>query len=217
MSDVTFAVSGQHYLFDVQAFAHTILNIGGESYTYALRDRTTLGVIDDVAERRSEIGVVMTTTTTNTELEKAFASAGLRFTKLAESKPCVALPASHPLSNARSLTIADLEEWPYLKFEQRPGTPEEYSEEALDYIPRSKTILCNDRASLSELAVAINGYTVTSGILVGITDGGSLTTVPLETDVRLNMGYLSREGEQLSDLGQTFVAKLRAALERYAA
>ncbi len=216
MSDVTFAVSGQHYLFDVQAFAHTILNVGGESYTYALRDRTTLGVIDDVAGNRSEIGVVMTTTKTHDALMKAFTEAGLTFTKLAESKPRVALPASHPLSNAKSLTIADLEEWPYLKFEQRPGTPEEFAEEALDYIPRSKTILCNDRASLSELSVAINGYTVTSGILVGITDGGSLTTVPLETDVTLNMGYLSRTGEELSDLGRTFVAKLTSALEKYA-
>lgn len=216
MEEVSFAVSGQHYLFDVQAFAHTILNIGGESYKYALRDRTTLGVIDDVAEKRSEVGVVMTTTKTNDELVKAFTNAGLSFTKLAESKPCVALPASHPLSNAKSLTIADLEEWPYLKFEQRPGTPEDYAEEALDYIPRSKTILCNDRASLSELAVAINGYTVTSGILVGITDGGSLTTVPLETDVKLNMGYLSRAGEELSAMGKLFVTKLSSALERYA-
>ena len=216
MEEVTFAVSGQHYLFNVQAFAHTILNTGGESYKYALRDRTTLGVIDDIAERRSEVGVLMTSTKTNDELVKVFSNAGLAFTKLAESKPCVALPASHPLSNAKSLTIADLEEWPYLKFEQRPGTPEDYAEEALDYIPRSKTILCNDRASLSELAVAINGYTVTSGILVGITDGGSLTTVPLETDVKLNMGYLSRDGEELSDMGKLFVSKLASALERYA-
>ena len=44
----TFAVSGQHYLFDVQAFAHTILALGGDDYEYALRDRSTAQVIEDV-------------------------------------------------------------------------------------------------------------------------------------------------------------------------
>ena len=36
-----FAVSGQHYLFDVQSFAAVVLSLGGDAYEYALRDRTT--------------------------------------------------------------------------------------------------------------------------------------------------------------------------------
>ena len=44
-----FAVSGQHYLFDVQSFAAVVLSLGGDAYEYALRDRTTKRVIEDVA------------------------------------------------------------------------------------------------------------------------------------------------------------------------
>ena len=51
--ETTFAVSGQHYLFNVQTFAHTVLALGGDAYAYALRDRTTQGVIDDVAGGRA--------------------------------------------------------------------------------------------------------------------------------------------------------------------
>ena len=40
-TETTFAVSGQHYLFNVQTFAHTVLALGGDAYAYALRDRTT--------------------------------------------------------------------------------------------------------------------------------------------------------------------------------
>ena len=49
MTSYDFAISGQHYLFDVQSFAHTILAAGGDAFSYALLDRTTQGVIDDVA------------------------------------------------------------------------------------------------------------------------------------------------------------------------
>lgn len=211
-----FAVSGQHYLFDVQAFAHTILALGGEEYSYALRDRTTRGVISDVVEGRSEVGVLMRNTRTAADINREIEAAGLEFHELATSKPRVALPASHPLSNATSLTPDQLADWPYVYFEQEDGTPDYLAEEALGDLPHAKSIALTDRASLSELAVAMNGYTFTSGILVGITDGGSLTTIPLESDVELSLGYVARENEELSPIAQRFVEKLARSLELYA-
>ncbi len=213
---VTFSVSQQHYLFSVQAFAHTVLSLGGDEYAYALRDRTTAGVLGDVADGTSELGVIVQTSDTAAELDAAIRDAGLEFVKLAESAPRIALPISHPLSNAERLSIDDLAEWPYICFDQGDDAPPAFAEEALAGVPRSKRVLCTDRASLSELATALNGYTVTSGILVGIADGSSLTTVALDTDVRLHLGYVRRAGAQLSDIGQRFVTKLERGLELYA-
>lgn len=211
-----FAVSGQHYLFDVQAFAHTILALGGEEYSYALRDRTTRGVISDVVEGRSDVGVLMRNTRTAADIDREIEAAGLEFHELANSKPRVALPASHPLSNATSLTPDQLADWPYVYFEQEDGAPDYLAEEALGDLPHTKSIALTDRASLSELAVAMNGYTFTSGILVGITDGGSLTTIPLESDVELSLGYVARKNEELSPIAQRFVEKLARSLGLYA-
>lgn len=211
-----FAVSGQHYLFDVQTFASVVLSNGGDDYEYALRDRTTQGVIDDVASGASELGVLVETTTTADELEAAFAAAGVTFVELKDSAPRVALPATHPLVNARSLTLDQLDDYPYIYFEQEEGAPTYMAEEALAAESRRKGIACTDRASLSELIVALNGYTVTSGILVGISDGNALTTVPLETDVRLHLGYIVKDGTELSETGKKFVDKLEANLNRYA-
>ncbi len=211
-----FAVSGQHYLFDVQTFASVVLSNGGDAYDYALRDRTTQGVIDDVASGASELGVLVETTQTADELEAAFAAAGVTFVELIRSAPRVALPATHPLVNAKSLTLDQLDDYPYLYFEQEEDAPLYMAEEALAAESRNKGIACTDRASLSELIVALNGYTVTSGILVGISDGNSLTTVPLETDVRLHLGYITKTGAELSETGKKFVAKLEANLNRYA-
>lgn len=212
----TFAVSGQHYLFSVQTFAHTVLSVGGDAYDYAFRSRTTQGVIDDVASGASELGVLFQTTESEAELNQAFADAGVTFTVLAESAPRVALPSSHPLVNAKSLSLADLDDYPYLYFEQEAGKSAAFAEEALAAVPHAKRIATTDRASLSELIVALNGYTVTSGILVGISDGSALTTVPLETDVKLRLGFIEKRDASLSEVGLRFIEGLKKNLTKYA-
>ena len=203
-----FSVSGQHYLFNVQTFAHTVLALGGDSYNYAFRDRTTQGVIDDVASGESELGVVFETSATAAELDAAFDAAGLEFVQLVESAPRVALPSS--------LTLEQLADYPYIYFDQGKDAPAAFFEEALGDQPRAKSIATTDRASLSELIVALNGYTVTSGILVGISDGAQLRTVALDADVTLRLGYLKKKGVQLDGTAARFVATLEKNLERYA-
>ena len=216
MSNVQFAVSGQHYLFNVQTFASIVLSIGGDAYEYALRDRTTHGVIADVASGASELGVLVETTRTADDLEAAFEQTGLQFVELIQSAPRVALPASHPLVNAKSLTLEQLEDYPYVYFEQEEDAPVYLAEEALADEKRHKGIACTDRASLSELIVALDGYTVTSGFLVGLSDGAGLSTVPLDTDVKLHLGYVVKKGATLSETAQKFVAKLESNLKKYA-
>ena len=211
-----FAVSGQHYLFNVQTFASVVLANGGEEYDYALRDRTTHDVIGDVATGKSELGVLVKTTRTAEQLEKTFDEAGVEFVELIQSTPRVALPATHPLVNAASIELDQLDDYPYIYFEQEEGAPDYFAEEALADETRHKSIACTDRASLSELIVALNGYTITSGILVGISDGKGLATVALDTDVKLHLGYIAKKGAELSETAQKFVTKLEANLKRYA-
>lgn len=218
MRDV-FSISGQHYLFAVQTFAQVILAQGGDTYHYELYDRTTEGVIEDVKSGVSDLGVIFETSRTKDALNKLLDDAGLEFRELAHSAPRVALPASHPLCGADELTLDDMAPYPYVYFYQGDNAADYLYEEAFGDIPRAKSIACTDRASLSELIVALNGYTVTSGILVGISDGSLLKTVPLACDVELVLGYIVRKGtsaDDLSDLERDFVEKLTRNLERYA-
>lgn len=210
-----FSVSGQHYLFNVQTFAHTVLALGGDEYAYSFRDGTTAAVIEDVATGLSELGVLFQTSATSDEVNAALKAAGLEWHEVIQSAPRVALPSSHPLVNASSLSLDVLADYPYLYFDQGDA-PAAFAEEAHGDVPRAKSIACTDRASLSELIVALNGYTVTSGILVGISDGSALTTVPLETDVKLHLGYVTKKDAKLSEPAALFVGKLEKNLEKYA-
>lgn len=213
----TFSISGQHYLFDVQTFAQVVLAAGGDEYHYALYDRTTQGVIDDVVSRTSDLGVICQTTQTAALLDEELDRVGLEFHELARSAPRIALPKSHPMVNLPSIRLDEMEGYPYVYFYQGENAPDHFYEEAFGAVPRDKAIACTDRASLSELIVALNGYTVTSGILVGVTDGTLLTTVPMDTDLELLLGYVTRKGSTLSELEQKFVDRLGSNLQKYAA
>ncbi len=212
---VNFAVSGQHYLFNVPSFAQTILALGGDSYCYALRDRSTRGVMDDVVEGRAELGVIVEVSNAHDAMEAELAAADLEFHELATSAPRVALPITHPFVNAKSLRLEQLADYPYVFFDQGPDAPVQFYEEALADVPRAKRVITTDRATLSELIMALNGYTVTSGIFVGITDGTALTTIPLETDVTLHLGYITKKGAALTEVGERFVKHLKKSLDFY--
>ena len=210
------SVSGQHYLFSVQAFAQTVLALDESEYAYEFKDRSTQDAINDVANGVSELAVLLQASDVKNELDLIFDAADLSFTKLADSAPRVALPKAHPLSSRESLTLADLEQYPYVYFYQGTCAPDVFSEEAHAKFKRKQTIACTDRASLSELCVALNGYTITSGILVGVTDGSLLTTIALESDLTLHLGYVSQYDEELSEAAELFISNLKKSLERYA-
>ena len=216
MAEKKFAVSTQHYLFNVQAFAQYVLSQGGDEYTYGYYDGKTQDVIDDVASGRSELGVLMHTGSNAAALKEAFDKSGVEFVEITQSAPRVAIPKSHPLVNASSLRVEDLQDYPYIYFEQGDGAADYLAEEAFVEASHARKIACSDRASLSEMAAALNGYTITSGILVGVTDGSLLTTVPLETTETLHLGYIKPKGAELGPRASKYVQKLEKSLERYA-
>ena len=53
-----FSVSTQHYTFAVKAFVETVKQIGMEQYEFAVHETTTISVIENVKNFKSEIGVL---------------------------------------------------------------------------------------------------------------------------------------------------------------
>ncbi len=216
MTSYDFAISGQHYLFDVQSFAHTILAAGGDAFSYALLDRTTQGVIDDVASGAAELGVIMQTSDDGKRPERGAGRGGAGLPRAGRLRAARGPAVKPPLREREELTLEQLADFPYVYFDQGEDAPIAFFEEALSQVPRAKKVACTDRASLTELIMAINGYTVTSGILVGITDGSALTTIPLETDLKLHLGYVTADNRELSVMGERFVSHLARSLDLYA-
>jgi len=203
-----FSVSTQHYAFAVNAFVDLIRDLGAEEYEYTLRETRTHEIVDDVRNLRSEIGILYLNDFNSKVLRKLFAEGALVFTPLFTALPHVFISAHHPLARRKSVTLDDLADYPCLSFEQGEYNSFHFSEEIQSTLVHRKSIKVSDRATLFNLLIGLNGYTISTGVLTADLNGNAIVPVPLELDEEITVGYVVHKSVSLSSAGTLYLEKL---------
>lgn len=204
-----FSVSCQHYSFAVNAFVDVIREFGGNKYDFTLRETQTYEIIEDVSRLKSEIGILYTSSKNEELLLKLIKQNGLKFEELFVAKPHVFISSEHPLAEREILTLEALEEYPYLSFEQGEYNSFYFSEEILSTLDRSKNIKVRDRATLFNLVIGLNGYTVSSGVISKALNGENIIAKPLAVDEFMRVGTIKQKDMALSRYGSAYMEYLR--------
>ena len=205
-----FAVSSQHYAFVVNAFVGLVREIGREKYEFSLREGTTAGIIEDVRTQRSEVGVIYLSDFNREIIEGAVKRAELRFEPLFTASPHVFVSRTSPLAGRSSVTLGDLEPFPRLTYDQGSQNSFYFSEELHSTQMVDKQIVVTDRATLFNLLIGLDGYTISSGVLSADLNGEDIVAVPLESDEHMEIGYLHAAGRPLSSVAERYVTHLRS-------
>ncbi|CDA88301.1 transcriptional regulator LysR family [Clostridium sp. CAG:230] len=208
-----FCVSTQHYSFAVNAFVDLIKQYGQEEYDFSLRETQTYEIIEDVAKMRSEIGLLFLNDFNEAVLRKLLKSHDLEFHPLFTAKPHVFISSRHPLAKKEVITNKELEEYPYLSFEQGEHNSFYFSEEIFSTSERKKNIRVRDRATLFNLLIGLNGYTVCSGVIDKKLNGKNIIAVPLADEGDMRIGYIRHRKGMTSRLGVTYLEAIRKYLE----
>lgn len=203
-----FGVSMQHYTFAVNAFVEMVKQFGMEKYEFAVRETKTYEIIEDVKNFKSEIGILYVNDFNRKVLYKLFNEYELEFHELLCCSIYVYLWKGHPLAKQQEITMKELEEYPCLSFEQGNYNSFYFAEEVLSNYQYKQLIKANDRATLLNLMVGLNGYTLCSGIICEELNGSDYCAVKLKSDEVMSIGYLKRKGIALSELGQKYVEEL---------
>lgn len=211
-----FGVSTQHYSFAVKAFVDMAKEFDMSKYAFAIRETRTAEVIRDVSTMRSEIGILYMSDFNRKSLEKMMKSAGLEFHYLIECQAYVYLWKNHPLAGKDSISFQQLADYPCLSFEQGDDSSFYLAEEILSTNEYPRIIHANDRATMLNLMVGLNGYTLCSGIICEELNGNEFAAVPFRGDEenqnsRMEIGYIVRKNTILSKMGEIYVE----ALKRY--
>lgn len=209
------SISTQHYAFAVNAFVELLLALDVSEYEFTLRETRTYEIIEDVKNLRSEIGILYLSNFNEKVLNKILTENHLAFNLLFEAEPHVFISSQHPLSEQTSVTMADFGNYPFLAFEQGEYDSFYFSEEILSTIPRQKTIHVSDRATLFNLLIGLNGYTICSGVLSSDLNGDNIVSVPLITDERMRIGWIAREKAHLSVIALDYIEKLKNWISKY--
>lgn len=204
-----FCVSTQHYSFAVNAFVDLIKEYGNDEYDFSLRETQTHEIIEDVARMKSEIGILFLCDFNEPILRKMIKSNDLRFTELFVAKPHVFVSSRNPLAKKESVKLEDLEPYPYLSFEQGEFNSFYYSEEILSTVERQKNIRVRDRATLFNLLIGLNGYTLCSGVIDKELNGKDIVAVPLEAECDMHIGIVTNKKALPSRLGSIYINALK--------
>lgn len=206
-----FAVSCQHYAFAVDAFVRVVKANLSDEYDFTLRETVTSEVIDDVANFKSEVGVLYLYRRNESALGKIFRKRGLVFEELYTSKPYVFLGKKHPLAKEKRIKPQWLDPYPYISYEQGAENALYFAEEVMPSIERKKNIRVRDRGTMTNLILELDGYTVASGGLSRQLNGPDIVKVPLELGDTIRIGLLRRKGN-LSRAGSQFASAIQAAI-----
>jgi DNA-binding transcriptional LysR family regulator len=209
------SVSTQHYAFAVNAFVNLLLALDVGEYEFTLRETRTYEIIEDVKNLRSEIGIIYFSDFNEKVLNKLLKENHLVFNPLFEAAPHVFISSKHPLARNSSVTLEDLDNYPFLAFEQGEYNSFYFSEEILSTVPRKKTIHVSDRATLFNLLIGLNGYTISTGVLSSDLNGENIISVPLITDEKMRVGWIANEKAHLSSMALDYISKLKQVISEY--
>jgi DNA-binding transcriptional LysR family regulator len=195
-----FSVSTQHYTFAVKAFVETVKQIGMEQYEFAVHETTTISVIENVKNFKSEIGVLYENDFNEKVLNKMFKENGLEFVELFSCDTFVYLWSGHPLAKQDVITMEELDEYPCLSFDQGKNNSLYLAEEMKSTYEYKRLIKANDRATLLNLMIGLNAYTLCSGIICEDLNGNDYKAVPLKETEKMRIGYIKRKGAKVSHI-----------------
>ena len=204
-----FGVSAQHYSFAVKAFVETVRKMGMEHYEFAIHETTTLDVIENVRNFKSEIGVLYKNDFNKQVLEKMFKENGLEFTDLFKCDTFVYLWSGHPLAGKEVISMKELDDYPCLSFDQGRNNSLFLSEEMKSTYEYTRLIKANDRATMLNLMIGLNGYTLCSGIICEDLNGTDYKAVPLKETEKMTIGYIKRKGAKVSHIGELYIEELK--------
>ncbi|MGN0328119.1 MAG: LysR family transcriptional regulator [Lachnospira sp.] len=203
-----FGVSMQHYSFAVKAFVEMVKQFGMDEYEFAVHETKTHEVIEDVKNGKSELGILYLNEFNHGVLEKIFAENDLEFHKLLTCDVYVYMWKGNPLAGKKTLTLEELKEYPCLSFEQGDYNSFYYAEEVLSTYEYKRLIKANDRATMLNLMVGLNGYTLCSGIISEELNGSDYCAIKLKSGEKMNIGYISRRGASISPIGQKYLEEI---------
>ena len=212
-----FGVSTQQYSFAVKAFVDMAKEFDMSKYEFALRETKTMEVISDVNTMKSEIGILYLSDFNRKAIEKLLKSYDLEFHHLVDCQAYVYIWKDHPLAKEASISFAQLNGYPCLSFEQGDNSSFYFAEEILSTNEYSQVIKANDRATMLNLMVGLNGYTLCSGIICEELNGNDFVAVPFRDDAQnpnsvMEIGYIVKKNTVRSKMGELYIEKLKEYL-----
>lgn len=206
-------IATQHYDFIADVFGNFLNAATAESYQFSIKEIETHNVIHEVETAYSDIGIIAIKDRDFDIMKRYLSKKKLSFTVFLKASPHVFFRKEHPLSHATSLQETDLKDFPYVSYEQGGNSSSFFTEEMMDVTNIDKHIEISDRATLMNVLLVTDAYTVGTGIMPSVLNQGNIISVPLRTDDFYMIGYLLNENRKVGPGTQKFIDLLEESIK----
>lgn len=204
-------VSAQHYSFAVAAFVRLVEDNASAEYEFSLRETRTGDIIEDVRTLRSEVGILYRNDFNRKVIDKLLRDAGLAFHPLFLAQPHIFISRRNPLAARDRVGLDDLADLPRLTFDQGANNSFYLAEEILSTLSSKREVRVSDRATIFNLMIGLNGYTISTGIISDDLDP-EIAAIPLDVDERIEIGWIGHAAIPLTELAERYVAEVRTVV-----
>ena len=199
-------VSTQHYDFIADAFCRLVIENKDTEYSLSLQEKGTYDVIHDVEIAYSDIGIIAIEDQNIDIMNRYLQNKEISFSTIFKVSPHVFLRRDHPLSNESFLHYEMLNNYPFLSYEQGSHKDSWFKEEMISGEFANKHIVINDRATLMNVLLQTDAYTVGTGIMPSALNEGKIISVPLESNSLYSVGYLTRDDRKATPILENFIS-----------
>lgn len=207
-------VSTQHYDFVADVFSRLLNETEESCYRFSLREMKTYDIIRETETAYCDIGIIAIKDKDRNVMERYLNQRGVMFSPLFDAMPHVFLRKEHPLSALPVITQEHLKHYAYVSYEQGEHNTSFFTEEIAN-VYSDKQVEISDRASLMNVLLATDCYTIGTGIMPSLLNRDRIVSVPFESEDFYIIGYILRNDRNISALTQTFIDMLNTTAKRY--
>lgn len=210
-----FSVSTQRYPFVIKAFYKYFLRLSPQQFDVHLRESSMDAVIRDVYDKRSDVGIIFLTTTTERVIRKYLNVRNLEFHEIAAIDPCVFFRKDHPMASHTSIELEEMEPYPLAPFESGASVSIDFSEEVLlsSLTSVNKRFYVIDRGTMINTLTHTDAFSIGTGILSEGFAGPELVSRPIkghEKEIRL--GWIQSTDTLISEGVGALIEEIKKAI-----
>ena len=206
------AISTQHYAFAVRAFIDMLNNEKSSDYEFFFRECKTYEIIDDVFNKKSDLGIIFFSDSTSRYLTRLLNSKEIEFTPLKNFTPHVFMRAGHPLAKNSKITLQQLQDYTCLAYEQ-DNSSLNFAEETVSVSGQRRIVYVRDRGATGNIIANTDCYNIGTGCLIdGITDR-DIISIPLDSyGEKMTVGWIRLKNKPVTPIVEEYIEYVKNTL-----
>ena len=206
-------IATQHYDFIADIFGNFLKTVKSEKYRFSIREIETHNVIKDVETGHCDIGIIAIKEGDYEIMKRYLGTKKITFNEFLTVSPHVFVRKEHPLADCEKLSTKDLKEYPYVSYAQGEHNSAYFTEELMDASNVDKHIEISDRATLMNVLMVTDAYTVGTGVMPSALNRGDIVSIPMDSTAKYYIGYILNTERKTSQMVQAFIRRFETTLK----